>query len=369
MLKSLAGLALLRTGLWDRTLRVWARRQEAIILTYHRVIEKWDRTLDYSQPGMVVTADTFDRQLRFLKEHFDIVPLSLFSDLPAAPPGQRPFRAGGCCQRPALRRPLCAITFDDGWRDNYEIAFPILRKYELPATIFLTTDFIGTDRVFWHTELLYLLLHQQLSVLRQSPSDFRAYPSPVRQGLRRLAMMQAPRQAKDADSLVEAVKDTCDEDSIERLVRDLAESIGLSRPLFPGRTFFLDWNHVREMAAAGVEIGSHGCSHRILTRLNAQEAEDELVRSKGEIERRIAQEVRHFAFPNEAANQDLVAMAEKVGYRTACPSGSGPVQRQSNLVPLRRAGMAEGVSLGDNRSCSEAPFLLWLARAPRVRAS
>jgi len=74
--KEMMGQTLIRTGFWNRLLRAWAQRHESIILTYHRVIEKWDRTLDYSQPGLVVTAETFDRQLHFLKQHFNIVPLS-----------------------------------------------------------------------------------------------------------------------------------------------------------------------------------------------------------------------------------------------------------------------------------------------------
>ena len=141
--KALLGHALVWTGCWDRALWMWGQRGSTVILTYHRVVEKWDRTLDYSQPGMVVTVPTFERQLSFLREHFDIVP---FSSLLAV----------GNEDRPAAR-PRCVITFDDGWRDNYDLAFPILRQHDLPATIFLTTDFVGTDRAFWHTELIYLL--------------------------------------------------------------------------------------------------------------------------------------------------------------------------------------------------------------------
>src|SRR5437899_12359222 len=97
---------------------------------------------------MVVTPATFDRQLTFLKERFDIVPLSaLLADI-------------GIAQPPA--RPRCVVTFDDGWRDNYDLAFPILRRHRIPATVFLTTDFIGTDRAFWHTELIYLLVQTEL---------------------------------------------------------------------------------------------------------------------------------------------------------------------------------------------------------------
>ena len=115
---------LVRTGGWNVLLRTWARRDATIVLTYHRVLEKWEPTLDYSQPGMVVTVPTFERQLSFLERHFEIVPLRrLIED-----------RA----MRGVARRPRCVITFDDGWRDNYDMAFPILRRHDIPATIFLT---------------------------------------------------------------------------------------------------------------------------------------------------------------------------------------------------------------------------------------
>jgi len=353
--KYLIGQTLNRTGLWQQLLRRWARRHEGLILTYHRVLDKWDSTLDYSQPGMVVTADTLDRQLAFLKEHFDVVPLSFLINSKFEIRNSKLFS-----------RPLGAITFDDGWRDNYELAFPILRKHGLPATIFLTTDFIGTDRVYWHTELLYLLLHGRLSRLRQDSPNFRTYPSLVRQALRRLARMRAPRQAQDAEFLIEAVKELCDEETIERLIQDIVESSGLSRPLFPGRMFFLDWNQVREMAAAGIEIGSHGCSHRIMTRLKPEEAKQELIQSKAEIEQRIGRQIQHFAFPNGNFDRGLMTLAWKTGYRTACLCGVGGDERRFGSLALQRVGMAEGVSRGRDAAFSEASLLLWLLRAPRV---
>jgi hypothetical protein len=183
----------------------------------------------------------------------------------------------------------------------------------------------------------------------------------------RLARMRRAVSHDDLDPLIEAVKDTCDEDAIGDLIRDLADALNLRRPLFSERRFFLDWGQVREMAAAGIEIGSHGCSHRILTRVKSEEAEEEMIRSKVEVEARIAQAVQHFAFPYGAANADLMALVGKAGYRTASLCRAAPDGRRKELFALRRLGMHEGVAAADDGSFSGTSLLLWLLRAPRTR--
>lgn len=342
--KRLLAQGLVRTGCWDAVLGAWARRDTTVILTYHRVLEKWESTLDYSQPGMVVTVPTFERQLAFLRRHFEIVSLGTL--------------LGEGAGRPPARRPRCVITFDDGWRDNYEFALPILRRHALPAVIFLTTDFIGTERAFWHTELIYLLLHGVPSRFLRDGGPLAAYPPAVRECLRRCAGRVA--RADDADTLIETVKAASDEDAIQALIDALTRAAGLRRPLFPGRRFFLDWEQVQEMAVSGFEIGSHGCSHRIMTRLASSAASEELVRSKAEIERRLGRVVEHFAFPNEDANETLTGLAARAGYRTACVGGAGAGKTRSGIRALRRVGMHEGV--GDDTLLS-----LRLLRAPKSR--
>lgn len=348
--KRLLAHGLVRTGCWDLALRAWARRGTIVILTYHRVLEKWEPTLDYSQPGMVVTAATFERQLSFLAQHFDIVPLGTLLD-----------EANG---GPA-RRPRCVVTFDDGWRDNYEVAFPILRARRIPAIVFLTTDFIGTRRVFWHTELIYLLRHGEPSRFARHAGSLAAYPRAVRESLRRWAGPPGSPGAGDVDAVVESVKATCEEPVIDRLIETLARSAGLHRPLLPERRFFLDWDQVREMAAQGFEVGSHGLSHRILTRLPGHDAAQELARSRAAIEHHLGRDVRHFAFPNEDANDALIASAARAGYRTVC-AGPGGGMAAPGIRVLRRVGMHEGVCLGGLPS-EEAVLGLHLLRAPKSR--
>ena len=349
--KHVLARGLIRTGCWEVALRAWARRDATVVLTYHRVLDKWEPSLDSSQPGMVVTVPTFERQLSFLRRHFEIVPLgSLLDDT--------------VVRRPA-RRPRCVITFDDGWRDNYELALPILRKHGAPSTIFLTTDFIGTERAFWHTELIHLLLHGDLAQFLRDENSLAAYPRPVFDRLRQCAGSGRVAGAGDVDALIETVKMTCDEDVIQNLFDTLVRAAGFPRPLFPARRFFLDWDQVGEMAANGFEIGSHGCSHRIMTRLSPGEANDELVRSKAEIERRVRRTVEHFAFPNEDANETLVELVARAGYRTACLAG-GQIAPRSDLRTLTRVGIHEGVSVAGS-AYDDALLGLCLVRSPKSR--
>lgn len=345
--KDLAGRALLTTGFWERRLQTWARRGQTVVLTYHRVLDKWDQTLDYSQPGMVVTAEMFDRQLAFLKNYFHIVPLSsLLSD-----------RETGRLHD----KPRCAITFDDGWRDNYDNAFPIIKKHEIPATTFLTSDYIGTDRIFWHTELMYLLLNGQLSQLKKASDQFTHYPKRVRTRLMRLARLTERPSAPKVDELIETVRENCNEATIENLLVQVANTLGIQRPFLRDRRFFMDWNQVREMTGAGIEIGSHGCTHRSFKRMRDEEVAEELVRSKREIEAHINRTVCHFAFPYGVCNTKLVELVGQAGYSTAC-HGVGHRVTSSGCWCVSRVCIHQGVSSTKDKPFSRGTFALSLAR-------
>jgi peptidoglycan/xylan/chitin deacetylase (PgdA/CDA1 family) len=205
-------------------------------------------------------------------------------------------------------------------------------------------------------------MHGDGSGLAIDQAGFDMYPAGVRSHLMRIARKRHPLHAQDLDSLVEALKEGCHEGAIQELIRKLANATRIDMPLFEDTRFFMDWDQVCKMASAGMEIGSHGCSHRVLTRLSPEESEDEIVRSKLEIERRTGQRVRHFAFPEGAANRDLIARLGKAGYQTACLCASRPNESPDGCLALRRKGMHEGVSARGDGSFSEELLALWLSR-------
>jgi len=114
------------SGLEGQRHRV-AMKNRGVVLMYHRVLP--DASHTDVDPGMYVTASAFEHHLRVLKSRYELVTIDALGEWMA---GER-----------AFTRPPCAITFDDGWRDNYEVAFPLLQRYDVTATVFLVTGWIG----------------------------------------------------------------------------------------------------------------------------------------------------------------------------------------------------------------------------------
>jgi peptidoglycan/xylan/chitin deacetylase (PgdA/CDA1 family) len=106
------------------------------VLMYHRVLPQSEAAAAAIHPGMYVTPEAFVKQLRYLSRVYEIVSLDQYFD----------WLTGG---RTYTKIP-CAITFDDGWADNYRYAYPLLQRYRIPATIFLVTNDIGkTEMLTW----------------------------------------------------------------------------------------------------------------------------------------------------------------------------------------------------------------------------
>lgn len=126
-LRAVYGEALYRCGPVRRARAALAGK--GLVLMYHRVLRKRDIPRDL-HPGMYVTSDDFERHARYLAAHHQVLTLEEFAEW---------LEGTRQCDRVP-----CAITFDDGWEDNYTEAFPILQRYRLPATIFLITDAVGT---------------------------------------------------------------------------------------------------------------------------------------------------------------------------------------------------------------------------------
>jgi peptidoglycan/xylan/chitin deacetylase (PgdA/CDA1 family) len=290
-----------------RTCHAWPRISskftgKALVLMYHRVLPRSEAAASFVQPGLYVTPATFERQLRFLQSQFEILPLAeLFTR----------WRSGDW----DARARYCSITFDDGWLDNYQYAFPLLRGHGVPATIFLSTDLIGTNEWLWSDKLAYLL------------GRGRAVPGFPSFG--------------DPDAVIERAK-TMPDGARDSWIGRLAGEWGIE---LPSDRRFLGWNEVREMSRDGIAFGSHTATHAILTRLGDDALARELRRPLEVIAQQSDAWVPVLAYPNGDHSDAVAAAAEAAGYLGAFTTVPGiESSKPADFYRLKRVGFHEDVS-------------------------
>jgi peptidoglycan/xylan/chitin deacetylase (PgdA/CDA1 family) len=262
-----------------------ANQHKILILTYHRFGE---------QPKKGVThARAFAEQLEYLRAHYTIVPLSAVDrhllegePLPAAP---------------------AAITIDDGYLDAYEVAFPLLRRYRAPATLFAATDFIDGRGWLWTDKLRYVK-----------------------------AQLNGSSFALDADRANAELKRLPDDEK-ERRITVMAKDAGVAVPSLPPDDYrALSWDQAREMADGDVEIGSHTVTHPILTHVDPTQLEYELCRSRDRLEHMLDREVTLFCYPNGDHNTHVRNAVARAGYHVAVTTECGLNDRVRDPLALRR---------------------------------
>jgi peptidoglycan/xylan/chitin deacetylase (PgdA/CDA1 family) len=292
-----AASAVIHAARLDRWLAATpAGAREPLILCYHRVISD-QRGRERNAPAMLVRRGTLARQLDWVGRRYrfaslDEVAAQLLS-------GERP------------QRPLAAVTFDDGYADAYENAFPLLWRKGIPAAFFLVTDLIGTDRCLDHDEL-YFWLRERAA---ESGGWQRIAAAARRAGLdwRRIPAAAAPGRVVD---LKEMLVERLPQSRVQALIRELRRGTrlpaGLREELRP-----MSWEMVRELAAAGAVIGSHTRSHSVLVNESGSDLAVELAGSKRALERAIDREVVHLSYPVGSFNAACVEAVAAAGYRYA----------------------------------------------------
>jgi peptidoglycan/xylan/chitin deacetylase (PgdA/CDA1 family) len=281
----------------------WAHRGEALIISYHRFSER-----DGGEP---ISARAFAEQVKYLAARYTLVPLSRLAD---------------CLRKREIPPRLAAITIDDGYLDAYEIAFPILRKHRAPATVFVVTEFVEGTTWLWTDKPRYLTaaaLPQPFEIgieghklrLELNGDASRA----VAAGLFNAALKPLPEEARDA--------------AIERLAFEL----GVKLPERPPAVYSaINWRQAREMADAGVEIGSHTLTHPILTGLDDDRLREEVARSRDRIQTALGRKVETFCYPN--GDYDLRTQREvaRAGYECAVTTDVGLNNGRNDPLALRR---------------------------------
>ena len=282
------------------------RNRNCQILAYHRVNDDEDMFF----PGIPVKR--FERHMKFLAEHFTVCSLKELV--------QR-------MKDDDLPENAIAVTFDDGYRDNYLNAFPILQRFSIPATIFLATGVIGSGKALWHDRVF--------AAFRQTrvPELTGLVPGSTRLCLTSLkAKLEAQRQ------VLEHLW-SLDGDERELVIVRLRDRLDVAETESDTCRLMLSWEEVSEMNADGIQFGAHTVTHPILSRLRAEDARQEVCASKRTIEEVLNTTVTSFAYPVGRSgdfNATTKAIVEEAGFCWGVTMIFGNNQVETDLYEMRR---------------------------------
>ena len=244
----------------------------------------------------------FENQIKFLKKKYNFISLKHYAEV-----------LNG--QRDDFPDNPIIITIDDGYSDNYTVAYPILKKYSVPATIFLTTDFITHKSWLWSNKLEYIL----------KKSSMRNFSFPLGSENIYFSVDDFHNWHRSQLTIFNYLRNLGNEKDL--FVDELSSYLKVEMPDHATNEFLpLTWSQIREMQRNGVQFGSHTCSHPILSSIHGEDLKREIISSKKEIESKLMCDVLCFCYPNGQLadlNDDVIKLTKDAGYLLAVTTVTG----------------------------------------------
>jgi peptidoglycan/xylan/chitin deacetylase (PgdA/CDA1 family) len=290
-----------------RLLEAVPARASLLILNYHRI--GIASKTPYDSGTFSGTTTELDWQVSFLKQRFPIVNLDQAVDIVHGE------------SKPAKTSVL--LTFDDGYRDNYDEAFPVFVKHKVSATFFLPTAFIGTGHLPWWDIIAYIAKNSRESRITLT------YPQTAEFDL------TLDYRARSIRGILNLFKLPSVTDA-DRFITELEAACNAHRPASSADRCFLNWDEAREMQRGGMCFGSHTHTHEILGKLPLDRQTEELQISRSILERELDRTINTLAYPvgqPESFSQDTFTALQKADYKTAFSFYSG-VNHPGHIKPF-----------------------------------
>ena len=307
------------------------------VLTYHRVIPQQHQLFSSIEPGMRVSTASFDMHLQTLEEYFQPVRLIDWIE--------------GRIDATSSATRYCAITFDDGWRDNHDHALDVLSKHRFPATIFIVPDAIEGKFLMWPLRLeriyndsraLSILARDSEQWLKSIGVSGEDLVSCIDgEGLAKLTLAAKQLEDREIENELDKIEATIESETACNL----------------DDQSFMTWEQITKMADSElVDFGSHTLSHKRLDSIDSnEELIAQVVQSKSVIERRLKDRyVDIFCYPNGSTSASADSLVAKT-YSAACLVNVGINKADSNPMKINR------ISMHDDMSNTRNSFLARLA--------
>jgi peptidoglycan/xylan/chitin deacetylase (PgdA/CDA1 family) len=273
------------------------------VLTYHRVDEPEARP--HLDPGLIsATPNAFDEQMGYLASHYQLVDVrDVLTVLESGSGKDLPPRA-------------VLVTFDDAYFDFKEHAWPILKRYGIPVTLFVPTAYPDQPKqTFWWDDLYNAI---------QSTSQTDNLKTSL--GVLPLSTSSRHQTYKRLKSYLKTLKHT---ETISK-VKHLCDELGVQ----PSTNCILGWDSLRQLNNEGVTLGAHTRTHPLMPRVALEEAREEAVRSWQDLEREIGSTPAIFAYPSGHYNDEIAAMLGSEGFKLAFTTTRG-INHINRLDPLQ----------------------------------
>jgi peptidoglycan/xylan/chitin deacetylase (PgdA/CDA1 family) len=297
-----------------------------LIVSYHRVVSDFTGELQRSIPGLLISQETFRRHLEeAAAAGYEFATIGDAVDVMAG--------------RKVAKKDLCIVTFDDGYRDVYRYAYPIMKRMGVPAIIYLPTAFIGTNQRFNHDRLFHLVC--KAKERRLSPYFSSALPASTVELLEPVLTGQKTPSA----SLDDFIGEHSSRELVE-IIESLERELGGGPELMPEQGDIMGWDDVRTMARHGFEFGAHTLGHTVLTLEPPEVVEREIVESKKAIERQVPIQVRDFAYCNGWYSDEIIRVLVANGFRSGVTTEDLPNRIGGDPFTLKRKVLWENFSIG-----------------------
>jgi peptidoglycan/xylan/chitin deacetylase (PgdA/CDA1 family) len=307
--------------------------ERPLVVCYHRVVDDFEAAARTEMRSMLTSRGMFERHLDCIGRHFRFVSLDEL--------GERLLSGVPFTER------VAAVTFDDGYHDVYEHAYPVLKRKGIPGAVFVVTDLVG--RSLWQIhDRLYHLVAKAFATWDDPRRELCGLLSDL--GLPGPQITRPPAASRSPLLAVSALLPVLSQTNIHRVMDGLEASVGNGFYDIPKT---LTWPMLAEMRRNGIIVGSHTRTHVRLPMESPEIVAEELEGSKRELEQQLGGPIDHFAYPDGQFTGPVVAAVARAGYRFAYTACHHSVPEQSRLT-IGRLLLWEESSVDTDRSFSPA---------------
>lgn len=313
----------------DRFARLSYFKNKVIILAYHGFTDKKVHPGIENYQGKHLDVNLFRSQVEYLKRCYNVIPLDRLIEY--------------FTMDAEIPNNSVVITIDDGYKSNYTLAYPVLKEFNVPATIFIAAAFVDNKELLWVDRVEYAINKTERKDLKIDIGPETLLFSLKGNNTKALCESRIRSRLK---LLPQDVRD----EIVNRIEEDLGQRLSLGRKIAEIYRP-LEWNEVSEMIKSGIiSIGSHGCAHVSLTRCSNDNMEREASLSKKIIEERIGSRIKPFSYPNGGIgdfNNKTKRLLKETGYLCALTNTTGVNSIHSDIFELKRFGMSKRGDLGE----------------------